>query len=365
MNCLEAESHVSVLYDGELAPIEAARHIEQCATCRDRLRTYSQMGAEIRLLASLTAPVSVVSPELLRKMRSKRPSKLDFLWERVSMPRFAVAACVVAMLAAIPATWTIVRAQSKPLWFQFELGPKSTKTGHAITHAAKAGYDDQMAWMYVADGQDLTAGLSRVGAHVAVKSIEDGKVQFEIVARNFGSGDRMPTPSIQKEVANLKMQTFTYIPGQNLEIPIDGGGTLILHGKVVDHQPKIAWGFPLEPDPGQLFVRSPVLTEGDRLVADLQGGTAVADDESQTVALHGPVAGPFIFGLRKFPGAVKGKANWGQLTFKIEGKSYTLTAGSPICGGEQPCTVWVALDSSPPLGHRKGAWIGGGPAQPK
>ena len=54
--------------------------------------------------------------------------------------------------------------------------------------------------------------------------------------------------------------TVHYKPGEALAIPVEGGGTLYLKGDVLDHQPRIAFGQPLEPSAEKLIVRSPVLT---------------------------------------------------------------------------------------------------------
>jgi len=191
----------------------------------------------------------------------------------------------------------------------------------------------------------------------AVKSVEVGAVHFEIAAHRFEPGDGNIVPLMPK-LASLKMQPFTYVPGKTLEIPIEGGGTLTLRGEVVDHQPKIAWGLPLEPCPGQLLMRSPVLVQGDQVIADLAGGSATAGDDSQ-ILINSGEAGEFRIGLRQFPGSVEGEVNWGQLKFKLDGKDYLLTAGAPICGGEQPQKVWVSLtpskDKRVSIGSR---WVG-------
>jgi hypothetical protein len=351
MNCLEVESYVSVLYDGEQVPVEAANHIGDCPVCRNRLRAYSEIGVEIRLVASSAASVSVIPPELVRKMRAQKRSTFHFLRQGVVLPRFALAALVLALLAIIPASWAVVRAQSRPLWFQFDLHPKSMGSSAGVK-VVKAGYNDHMAWMFLAPGQhaDRNTGpvpLSIVGAHVVVRSVQDGKVQLEIAARNFGEGNVLPA-EMKQELQKAKMHRIMYVPNETVQIPIEGGGTLTLRGDVLDHQPKMAAGFPLEPGGDQMFMRSPILVEGNRVLADLQGATSIAEGEAGVVLLSAPGTGRFAFGIHKFPGAVKGKVNWGYLTFKIGGKSYTLAAEAPICGGEQPRTVWVSLNTDVP-----------------
>ena len=130
-----------------------------------------------------------------------------------------------------------------------------------------------------------------------------------------------------------------YRPGESLAISIEGGGTLYLKGDVLGHQPSIAFGFPLEPVPGKLIVRSPVLTGSDQLLGEIDGATAITTDETRGVNFRVGSNGSFTFALRPFPGAVQGKLNWGEITFKLAGKNFRLVAAAPITGGDQPRPV--------------------------
>src|ERR1700722_13195618 len=53
MRCEEAGEFVSAICDGESIPASAAEHVGQCEICRCRLKEYSEIGAELRLVASL------------------------------------------------------------------------------------------------------------------------------------------------------------------------------------------------------------------------------------------------------------------------------------------------------------------------
>jgi hypothetical protein len=349
MTCVEVEPYVSVLFDGEPVPLEAASHINLCPSCRDRLHAYAEIGAEIRLMASATEPVSVVPKELLIRMHSRRHNWLNFLRGRILMPRFAIVAMALAALAIIPAGWTLVHAQGKPLWFQFQLGPQTPQQNQQF-NVAKAGFDDRIAWVFIPENKALPAGSGQVtvnliAAHVAVRSIQNESVKVALAARNFAQA-HVFSRTMQQQLSNLPMQEFSYIPNQTLSIPVDGGGTLTMRGEVVDHQPKFAWGFPVEPYPDQLVLRSPILLEGDRVVANQPGGITMADGASQAV-VPSPGLGKFSFSLQKLPGSVEAKANWSYLTFKLGTKHYQLTSGSQICGGDQPRTVWVSFEPHP------------------
>ena len=67
-----------------------------------------------------------------------------------------------------------------------------------------------------------------------------------------------------------------YRPGQQLAIPIEGGGAVYLKGEVYEQQPKIAFDIPLEPPSNQLSMRGPVLISEGRVLAGMSGGGATA-----------------------------------------------------------------------------------------
>ena len=112
MTCIEAEPHVSAVCDGEPIPAEAAEHISTCAACRATLAEYAQIGMELRVTAAME------SETLPRLELPQRRRAFDFLWHRVRVPRFALAALIAAVVAA-GASVPFVRAQQRPLWFQF------------------------------------------------------------------------------------------------------------------------------------------------------------------------------------------------------------------------------------------------------
>jgi hypothetical protein len=356
MKCFEAQPYVSALYDGEQILEEAASHINGCPNCRSALREYAEIGAEIRLLANLHSAVSPPAG-FLEQLHNERRSRWRFFAKGIWVPRFVFIAFALGLLAIVPAGWTILHAQNRFLWFQFNLQPFEV-SGNSTTYVARPGYNEEVSWLFGANqGHDPTV----VGARIKVKSIEANSVRIEIAARSFGNGRTAPVSS-HEELAKLTMRTFWYSPGRDLNIPVAGGGALILRGSIVDHQPKIAWGHPLEPNPGELILSSPILTEGKRVVVDLSGATTSLQTDSEVVRLYSPEDGLFLIGLRSFPGAVEGEATWGRLTFKLEDKQYTLVAGSPICGGDQPHPVWIALDHgyTPPSFGRNG-FLGSAP----
>jgi hypothetical protein len=151
-----------------------------------------------------------------------------------------------------------------------------------------------------------------------------------------------------------------YKPGQSLAIPVEGGGTLYLKGEVLDHKPKIAFGLPLEPPAGEMILRSPVLSSEDRLLGEENGATAIAPKEGDAINFRVGASSTFLFSLKPFAGAVQGQANWGEVTFKLDGQRYRLVAAAPITAGDQPRTVWVRHDVTAG-GNSDGPSLGSGP----
>jgi hypothetical protein len=341
MNCQEAEPFVSVVFDGEVVPADIADHVAGCPTCRERLRAYSEIGVELRLVASRmphAAPVPAMVPAELGSTDWRR--KFSLLTGSLLVPRFAVA-LVAGALLALSASLVALHAQSqtRPLWFQFELAPpwageQAPQT--ASQFVAQAGYDDQIG-LYGTDNQI-------VGAHIVVLAVRERSVQLAIRARRYSPEDP-DQYKIKERLRDLKDHTFTFTPGQALEVPIEGGGTLALRGQVADHQPKIAWGMPIELRADQLVLASPIVISGSSVLADSGGANAIAEGSDGAVRLYARGMGLLTIALRPFAGAVEGQANWGFLGFQVDGRSYKMFSASPITGGDQPHSVWVELDT--------------------
>ncbi len=338
VNCQEAQEFVSALYDGERVPAEFADHVDDCRTCRERLRAYSQIGAEVRLLASRTAS-AVVPPPAARKLRAGS-SKFLFATGRILVPRFAVVMAAALFFLLTASLITLHAQQSRPLWFQFALdaqNPHASDKSFKPQHAVRAGYDDKWVW---GNGPNNV-----VGTHIAVSAINTDSVQLAVRSRRYNAttADQI---DVKKDLGDLSGHTLTYYPGKPLEVPVEGGGTLILDGQILDHQPKLMmFGIPLEPNPDQLILSSPVLISGNAVLLNMKGANATANGMAEKAVLYAPGTGLLGVALRAFPGAVQGVSNWGHLDFKWDGQSYSLLTASPICGGDQPRTVWVKIDA--------------------
>jgi len=355
MNCSEAEPFVSVLYDGEPVPVEVADHVDGCPNCRACLRSYSEMGAGLRLMASKAAHPT--SPVALRdKLRLPfRPARLAFLRAQVLVPRFALA-LLAAALVATSASIVVLRAQNevRPLWFQFGVNDRGLHPT-LMSHVAQAGSD--LEWV-------IWRVDNPTGVHIAVTAIKEKSVQLRIRALKLSREEADKGYSPKKELRDLSHHEFTYTVGEQFDVPVEGGGVLALLGQVVDHQPRIAFGLPGEPGPDQIVLTSPLVLADATLLADLENASSLAQDRNWGGRIYVPGTGQIVISLQPIPGAVQGEANWGDLRFTWQGRSYLVRTASPITGGDQTRAVWVTLDSEHPWAHGENWQLGVMPLTP-
>jgi hypothetical protein len=347
MNCQEVQPHVSALHDGEIVPTEAAQHIGNCPTCKARLCDYAQMGAELRLLASACpeetpALLPAVPPPVRRWART--------LTARVLVPRFALGLGVL-LIAALSLSLGVMRAQVGSLWFQFDV--TSPERLGSWGSEALAGYRGKMSFL-------MTGATAKVAALINVDEVQYGLVRLSIAARRFevapaGPEARPITESIESTptsdqavrqmLANTPPHQYEYIPGQVLEVPVEGGGKLLLTGRVLERHARfwVKEDYPLEPKAGQIVLNEPALLRDKELL--IKGvGSASAGGEDAFVAMLVPKEGLFGFLLKPIDGAVEAEAEYGQARFKIGKHDYVLFSATPITGGQQPRGIWVYYD---------------------
>jgi hypothetical protein len=260
----------------------------------------------------------------------------------VLVPRLALAAGLVLIIALLVGLG-LVNAQNRGPWFQFQLRlSQQQNSAPAESNSfllAQGGYRNTLLYAQPNGG---------VAAELAVNDIQRGMVRLALRARRYEG--LLDSRAIRQELGDLNGHTYVYSPGQTLEVPVEGGGTLLMTGQVLqDRPPSLAWGFPVNPNPDQLILTHPALARGRNLLADLDAG-AMTINSTQTLSLYVPKEGLFVFSLHPLGGAVQGNATWAQLQFTLAGSEYTLFSATPISGGEQPRPIWVFRDDnySPP-----------------
>ncbi len=347
MNCQDAQPFVSALYDGEAVPEGVTRHITGCTACRNLLRKYAQMGAELRLLAAADGDTN---PAPLGNLPPKRRGWTTGLTARVLVPRFAIALAFISIVG-LSVGLGLVRAQGSGPWFQYEVTDLQRQgSGGYVLQAGEFG-----------TGESSSSADPRITLYeVKVLDVRNDSAQVEVRASRFitesdgqagkfvvePDGHRATVTSrrdIDRILASATPQRFDYKPGQKLQIPVDGGGTLVLTGKVYRLRPSF-WGpgYPVNPQPNEIVLTNPAMVRGQEFLGDIAGSASAAGGNSSIGACVPPV-GAFVFALKPFPGAIQGVAEFGRARFTMEGQDYTLFSATPITGGQQPRDIWVYL----------------------
>jgi hypothetical protein len=352
MNCQDAQVFVSALYDGEIVPEDAAGHIASCTACRNLLRKYAQMGAELRLLAAADGEPN---PAPLGDLPPKRRRWTSGLTSRMLVPRFAIGLGLIAILG-LSVGLSLVRGQGSGPWFQYEVSDLQRQgSGGNVLQAGEYG-----------TGESSSSADPRITLYeVKVLDVENNSVRVEVRARKFMTepdghtgkfivepdGHRATITSrrdIDRILASATPQRFDYKPGQKLQIPVDGGGTLVLTGKVYRLRPSF-WGpgYPVNPEPNEIVLTNPAMVRGQEFLGNI-GGSASAAGGNSAIGACVPPVGSFVFALKPFPGAIQGVAEFGRARFTMDGQDYTLFSATPITGGQQPRDIWVYLGPNCP-----------------
>jgi hypothetical protein len=336
LDCQKASEFISALYDGERVPAQYAEHVDACPECRSLLREYSKMGAELRLLASRSSEETSLPGPLREKVFVHR-WRFTFARGAVLVPRYAVA--IVAVLFALGAAGLLRlnAQQNRPLWFEYAIAPQGWAGSPALRGAVTAGYDDYSGMM--------SANNPYLGIHLAVSKIESNSVEIRLRSRVYPHVNNSSEVRENEDLHSLTGYSATFRVGERLEMPMEGGGTLVVSGRILDHQPRfITDEVPAEPSPDQLVFSSPVLISGERVLHNFKGGNAVATGTDEAVVFMVPGTGLLKFSLRPFPGAFPSEAEWGRLDFQLDGRSYCMLTASQIAGGEQPHAIWIKND---------------------
>jgi hypothetical protein len=334
MNCQDAQPFVSAMYDRESVPREAAVHVGSCATCRERLRKYAQMGAELRLLAS-AEPVTVPSPPIYLPPRHRRWTR--GLTVRVLVPRFAIGLAVIAIVG-LSVGLGLVRGQGAGPWFQFVVhSPWGQGETAGVLQAGESTGGEFSS----------TSVNKKVAFRLKAVEVQNNAVRIQVRVCTFG-----PEPVNQQELnqilASIPPQQFDYVPGQRLQIPVEEAGSIVLTGKVYRLPPSFsaAW-YPVSPEPGEIVLTNAALVRGHEFLGNI--GTASASTDNSAIGACVPPLGAFVFALKPFAGATPGFAEFGQARFRLDGQQYILFSATPITGGQQPREIWVYRAPTCPL----------------
>ena len=328
MDCTAAEPFVSIIYDGEEAPLEAVQHFMSCASCRARLQDYARITSEMRMLAAEDQSLHVVNIPRLQPRSGWRQA-----WSKsVRIPRVAAVVFLLA-LAVATAGWVHTAAQEREtisFWCDIAI-PRVSSGGSLIDVGAPP---------------DITSAFNGdrgFASRVEALSIHDHAVVLRVQFKYFAR--RVDSDQVAKELEGVVPREITYVPGQQISIPVDGGDPVLLSGHIVRDRDQIEpmGALKLVPAPDEIVLSSPVLIRDDTEL--LAVGHAEVHCKSMNppcgVFMYVPKHGLFFFSLQPLDNSIEGMAGMSQLLFEEEGHHYLLISGVPLTGGDQPRKIWV------------------------
>jgi hypothetical protein len=345
MDCLTAEPFVSILYDGEEAPKEAVLHITSCAACRARLREYAAISGEMRALAASLTQSLPPLPSLAGSLSSRRRWRIA-LGRYVRVPRIALVACA-ALLVLISAGWLRTIAQPRTVT-KFELtmrssvtDPNGNRSGTTSSPVLEKGKPD-LSWS--------ESGGQGLGSLIEALSIRSDAVVLSVRLKHFDH--HLDLDQLRQEMKSVKPQLITYVPGQQVSVPVEGGGSILMSGSVVQQEEGRIISAKQElllPSLDEISLNMPILIrdKGEIAAKELYAGADIRDMNcggqpgACGICLYSPGAGQFCFSIHPFAGSIRGLAGMGAILFNEGGHSYMLYSASPITGGDQPRPVWI------------------------
>jgi hypothetical protein len=329
MSCDETSEFVSALCDGETIPRAAAEHVGMCASCQAQLEEYTEMGAELRLLASLSIKESV-SPRVWSSPRNTFAIWWQKGLETMRIPRLAFV-ILIAAIVALGSTLAVVKVRAR-----------SDGTVVMLKIARPEG-DPVGCPLSTQDKKQATCGFigqmngKIIGYRIDLISREDNRVELGVRTKTFGPISGMASIS---DIQSEPQKQVLFEPGQTLKLDVAGSGTLTVTGEWFDHMPAFigSSNHELDPGPEELRVVSPLLLSDKQVLGDFQGGIAIVDKAGQGVEIYMPGEGRFILSLSPMQGAVQAHVALNRISFQDGGRSYAFLTGSPVTRGEH---MWV------------------------
>lgn len=331
MICSDAAEHVSALCDGKTIPPTAAQHIGSCPDCQARLSVYLAMGVELRRTASLEL-VGAVPSRTWSKPRNRVATWWQKGWGTMRIPKLAFGV-LLASIVVLASALAVNRV-------------RANNTGTVVLLSISGPNSPQKELdcpLSTVDKKWTTCSwFGRVGSQflaykVRLLSRDGNRVQLGIRTLNYpvASG---PHNLSSFESSNEPGREAWFEPGERLEFPVPGLGSLTLKGVWMDHVPVLGR---LDPGPNELRLGSPLLLKDNVVVGDLSGaigGVYGQDHLDEAIAFYIPGEGRFLISQVPMKEAVEAQVALSRISFKEDGHSWELVSGVPVCRSDH---VWV------------------------
>jgi hypothetical protein len=331
MTCNEAAEYVSALCDGVVIPPSAAEHMGMCPVCQERLRSYIEMGVEMRREACLHF-ARAKEPTAFKRDRRTMARLWQSGWEAMKIPRLAFA-LLMGSVVLLASSLVIVNvgARSRENVAVLQLTRGSGVTGCVLQinndHAKVCGGDQ-------------TVNATELRWQIDLLGHKGDQIELGVRSRAYPLGGSVTVPP--GDLASEPMQKLWFRLGQTKEVEMAGGVTMSLDGEWMDHVP--TWGglsnvnHDLDPGPNELRMSWPLLLQGKKVIGERFDGMVSMSRTTMGAGIYWPGPGRFIFSTLPLRGAVEGKVDQNDITFDLGGLPYTLIAGAPITRGGK---VWI------------------------
>jgi hypothetical protein len=224
MRCEEAGEFVSAICDGESIPASAAEHVGQCEICRCRLKEYSEIGAELRLVASLE---SSGRPEVRqwRKEQRVRSNWWQRGWETMRIPRLAFALLLIVEVG-LGSNLLIGRVRAHTRGKVLMLAAKPPE-GHTL-----------LCGLFLAHTADFCRFVQTEGAAGG-----RGVYTFRIISEDGENvrlgirSERAYSKVSNDDIDGLPETSYWFKAGETLRVNVPGSGEMAINGELWDHYP--------------------------------------------------------------------------------------------------------------------------------
>lgn len=339
MNCDQVAAFISELFDGELIPRDAARHLDRCRACRQRLADYSLISAELKRFAS--ALPEDPPPQVDWKAGHQRPrSFLNFGTQTMGIPRFAFA-LMLAAIVVLSTGLVLVRARNNPVWWlemNVRFPPRGALISSIVSSTNFQPHRSQLDFV-----QPLTN--SQLAWTVRLIESKDGAQKLGIRAREVPLS--LDQPAAIEQAHSGHEQVNWYSPGSPIQIEVPGSAQhLTITTETLDKSPwahyTLAKQSPQVPQ-GFIGLNFPVLLRDGSLIGSDSTHAGAETSGDGIVALYIPGTGAFLFSREAFADSSPAAVDENHVTFSFERHSYLLLTSVPVASfnGAPEHTIWV------------------------